>query len=133
MGYGINKIFVFKVIIALMACFVVFSIHLLGHEWYMGHFKPQSRGVTLGFVMFYMNFIVMPAVFISPFLKARFSLVMIVSVFVIMFTTWYSTNPLRVTLMFLSGFMGYLFVILGLTIVNKIHDKKKIVRNIEPH
>lgn len=89
--------------------------------------------MTLGFVMFYMNFIVMPAVFISPFLKARFSLVMIVSVFVIMFTTWYGTNPLRVTLMFLSGFIGYLFVILGLTIVNKIHDKKIIVRNIEPH
>lgn len=95
--------------------------------------NPRAGGGTLGFVMFYMNFIVMPAVFISPFLKARFSLVMIVSVFVIMFTTWYSTNPLRVTLMFLSGFMGYLFVILGITIVNKIHNKKITVRNIESH
>lgn len=99
----------------------------------MGYFKPQGRGGVLGCVIFYMNFIVMPAVFISPFLKVRFLLIMITLVFVIMFITCYGTNPLRVTLMFLSGFIGYLFVILGLTIVNKIHDKKIIVRNIEPH
>lgn len=124
MAYGINKNIVSKVIIALIGCFVVFSIHQLGHDWYMGHFKPRSRGVTLGFVMFYMNFIVMPAVFVSPFMKAKFSLIMIAFVFVVMFVTWYGTNPLRVILMFLSGFMGYLSVMLILTIINKVCDKK---------
>ncbi|MCB5309796.1 hypothetical protein [Yersinia massiliensis] len=124
MGYGINKKNVFKIIIALMGCFVIFSIHQLGYELYMSHFKPQSRGVTLGFVMFYMNFIVIPTVFISAFLKVRFSLIMMVLVFVIMFITWYGTNPLRVILMFLSGFMGYFFVMLSIAIENKIHNKK---------
>ncbi|CNL04363.1 Uncharacterised protein [Yersinia mollaretii] len=121
---GVNKELVFKVIIALIGCFVVFSIHQLGHDWYMGYFKPRSRGVTLGFVMFYMNLIVIPTVFISPFLKAKFSLIMMVFVFVVMFVTWYGTNPLRVILMFLSGLLGYLSVMLNLTIINKVCDKK---------
>lgn len=80
--------------------------------------------MTLGFVRFYMQFIVIPAVFISPFLRVKFSLVIIALVFVIMFTTWYETHPLRVTLMFLSGFMGYLSVMLCLTVKNKMYDKK---------
>lgn len=121
---GVNKKLVSKVIIALIGCFVVFSIHQLGHDWYMGHFKPRSRGVTLGFVMFYMNFIVIPAVFLSPFLKARFSLTIIALIFVVMFVTWYGTNPLRVILMFLSGLLGYLSVMLNLTIINKVCDKE---------
>lgn len=121
---GVNKKLVSKVIIALIGFFVVFSIHQLGHDWYMGHFNPRSRGVTLGFVMFYMNFIVIPTVFISPFLKEKFSLIMMVFVFVVMFVTWYGTNPLRVILMFLSGLLGYLSVMLNLTIINKVCDKK---------
>ncbi|CNI31828.1 hypothetical protein [Yersinia vastinensis] len=124
MGSGINKKFVFKIIIALMGCFVVFSIHQLGYELYMGNFKPQSRGVTLGFVMFYMIFVVIPAVFFSAFLKVKSSLIMIALVFVFMFVTWYGTNPLRVILMFLSGCMGYFFVMLSIAVENKIHKKK---------
>lgn len=54
---------------------------------------------------------------------------MIVLVFVIMFITWCGTNPLRVTLMFLCGFVGYLFVILTLTVVNKKY-KNNNIKNI---
>lgn len=54
---------------------------------------------------------------------------MIALVFIIMFIIWYGTNPLRVTLMFLSGFMGYLSVILSLTIVNKVY-KNNNIKNI---
>ncbi|CNI22155.1 Uncharacterised protein [Yersinia enterocolitica] len=128
---GLNKELVSKVIIALIGCFVVFSIHQLGHDWYMGHFKPRSRGVTLGFVMFYMNLIVIPTVFVSPFLKARFSLTIIAFIFVVMFVTWYGTNPLRVILMFLSGLLGYLSVMLNLTIINKVCDKESDSYKVE--
>ncbi len=90
----------------------------------MGHFRPRSHGVTLGFVMFYMNFIIMPCIIISPFLRVRFSLFLMLAVFLWMFYMWYGTNPLRVLLMLLSGLAGYGFILIGMLIIKLINSQQ---------
>lgn len=116
---GRNKIIAFKIISSLIGCLVVILVHEIGYEWHMDHFQPHSRGVTLGFVMFYMQFIVNPGIFVSSFLRIRYSLAIMILVFLLMFCTWYETNPLRVLLMFLSGVAGYSFIILCVIFKNK--------------
>lgn len=120
MGYRKSKLVVIKFILSIFGCAIVIFSHQMGYEWYIGHFRPRSHGVTLGFVMFYMNFIAIPCIFISPFLRVRFSLFIMLPVFLWMFYTWCETNPLRVLLMFLSGLAGYGFIVLGLLIIKII-------------
>lgn len=124
MEYGKSKLVAIKFFLSLFGCAIVIISHQMGYEWYMGHFRPRSHGVTLGFVMFYMNFIVMPCIFISPFLRVRFSFLIIIPVFLWMFYTWYETNPLRVLLMFLSGLAGYGFILIGMLIIKLITSQQ---------
>ncbi|AXD30171.1 hypothetical protein CHD54_17970 [Salmonella enterica] len=42
----------------------------------MNYFSPRSRGVTLGFVIFYMEYVIIPVVF-SAFMKVKYSLLFI--------------------------------------------------------
>jgi hypothetical protein len=121
---GGNKIIFFKLLSSIFACVAVILAHQMGYEWYMGHFRPRSHGVTLGFVMFYMNFIIMPCIFISPFLRVRFSLFLMLAVFLWMFYIWYGSNPLRVLLMFLSGLAGYGFILIGMLIIKLINSQQ---------
>lgn len=85
----------------------------------MNYFSPRSRGVTLGFVIFYMEYVIIPVVFFSAFMKVKYSLLFIVYcllfigvVIFYMFYEWYGTNPLRVVLMFFSCSVGYVMVII---------------------
>lgn len=109
---GKNKNIIINTAIAFLGCFFVLLVHKLGYEWYMAHFNPRSRGVTLGFVMLYMRFIVIPVVFLSAFIKVKHSLLTICVVIIYMTFSWYGTNPLRVILMFFSCSIGYAVVVI---------------------
>ena len=71
-----------------------------------------SRGVRLGFVMFYMRYVIIPITFLSAFIKLKHSSVIFGLVAVFMLYSWYETNPLRVILMLISCSAGYVLVIL---------------------
>lgn len=120
---GKNKILAFKILFSLIGCLVVVVVHQLGYQWYMEHYQPLSRGVTLGFVKFYMLYVVMPFIFISSFLNVKFSLAVMAVIFILMFYAWYETNPLRVLLMFISALTGYCFIMLCI-----LFEKKKLFR-----
>lgn len=120
---GKNKILAYKLLVSLIGCLVVVVVHQLGYQWYMEHYRPLSRGVTLGFVKFYMQYVVMPFICISSFLKVPFSLAVMAVIFILMFYAWYETNPLRVVLMFISALAGYCFVMLCV-----LFEKKKLSR-----
>ncbi|POP46976.1 hypothetical protein CHU32_16655 [Superficieibacter electus] len=96
----------------------------------MAHFSPQSRGVTLGFVMFYMNCIIIPGVFSCAFLKINKSLFMIGAINIYMFYLWYSYHPLRVILMCFACLMGY-GVVLFLLLLSR-RKAKGSTRQIQP-
>lgn len=119
MAFGKNKIILINMLIALIGCGSVILAHQFGYVWYMSDFHPQSRGASLGFVMFYMRYIIIPTVFLSAFLRAKYSLLMISAVNMYMFYSWYSTNPLRVLLMFLSGITGFAIVFMLIALKNK--------------
>lgn len=111
MASGNNKTLVINSIIAVTGCLFVIISHQAGYEWYMEHFNPSSRGVSLGFVILYMKYVTLPAVFISAFIKVKYSLIMMALINIYMFIFWYDTNPLRVILMFTSCLLGYAVVI----------------------
>ncbi len=108
---GKNKNIIINIAIAFLGCILVILVHHLGYRWYMNYFSPRSRGVTLGFVIFYMEYVVIPVVFFSAFMKVKYSLLFIGVVIFYMFYEWYGTNPLRVVLMFFSCSVGYVMVI----------------------
>lgn len=110
-----------NILIAVLGCILVVTVHYFGYKWYMDHFTPRSRGVGLGFVMVYMRYIIIPIIFLSAFIKLKYSISILGVAFIFMFYTWYGTNPLRVMLMFGSSLSGYAIIIFS----------KKIKRNIE--
>lgn len=122
MAFGKNKNLILKFIVGLTGCFFVFISYKLGYDWYVDNFTPRSRGVSLGFVAFYMRYIIIPSVFLSAFIKLRLSIVMIITVIIYMVASWYSTNPMRVILMLASYLSGYLFIIIVLTLRRKHID-----------
>lgn len=126
---GKNKIILINVLIALLGCGSVILTFHFGYEWYMSDFHPHSRGALLGFVMFYMRGVIIPTVFISAFLKAKYSLLMISAVNVYMFYSWYGTNPLRVILMFLSGITGFAIVLIFMTLRDKYMKELRAKEN----
>lgn len=117
---GKHKKLLIRFIIAFTGCLIVFLVHEIGHEWYMNHFRPRSHGVSLVFVMFYMRYIILPVIVLSAFIKWRWSLLIISFAFLSMFSMWFGTNPLRVILMFLSGSLGYVSVLLGIYLSKRI-------------
>lgn len=60
---GKNKNIIINIAIAFLGCILVILVHHLGYRWYMNYFSPRSRGVTLGFVIFYMEYVIIPVVF----------------------------------------------------------------------
>ncbi|MFX2609504.1 hypothetical protein [Enterobacter mori] len=100
-----------KLIIAFAGCIIVLAVHHLGYEWYMTYFTPRSRGVGLGFVNFYMRYIVIPITFLAAFIKPKNSSVIFGLVIIFMLYSWYEINPLRVMLMLISSSTGYVLVI----------------------
>lgn len=121
MEFGGNKAVVIKILIAILGCILVFTVHYLCHKWYMNHSTPRSRGAGLGFVMLYMRYVIIPIIFFSVFIKLKYSISILVVAFIFMFYTWYGTNSLRVMLMFGSSLSGYAIIIFF----------KKILKNIE--
>jgi hypothetical protein len=107
-----NKNIIAKLMIAFLGSITVLVVHHLGYEWYMTYFTPRSRGVGLGFVMFYMRYIIIPITFLSAFIKPKHSSVIFGLVIIFMLYSWYETNPLRVILMLISCLAGYVLVIL---------------------
>lgn len=121
MGFGKNKIVAMNILIAVLGCILVVTVHYFGYKCYMEYFTPRSRGVGLGFVMLYMRYIIIPIILLSAFIKLKYSMSFLGVAFVFMFYTWYGTNPLRVILMFGSSLSGYAIIIFA----------KKLKRNIE--
>lgn len=111
MAFGKNKNILVKLLIALLGCITVVAVHHFGYEWYMTHFIPRSREVGLGFVMFYVRCVIIPVVFLSAFIKPKYSLLIFGLVIIFMLYSWYGSNPLRVLLMLLSCSVGYMLVI----------------------
>lgn len=121
MALGKYKMLFLKSVIAIIGCASVVISHQVGYEWYMNHFTPSSRGISLGFVVFYMRCVIVPSVFVSAFIKAKYSLVIGLLINIYMFFLWYETNPLRVILMLISYLVGYILVVLiKLIRINKI-------------
>ncbi|KEY59826.1 hypothetical protein [Serratia sp. DD3] len=106
------KIFLIKIIASILCCVVLIFIHDLGHYIYTNSFTPRSKGVGLGFVSFYLIFVISPSLFVIPFVSFRMSVVISILVLVYPFLQWFSTNPLRVILIVLSGFLAYLVAFL---------------------
>lgn len=119
MESGKNKATLVNILIAILSCILVVIVHDFGHDWYMDHFTSRSKGVTLGFIMAYMRYIMIPAIFLSAFIRVKYSIT-ILSVFIIfMFYCWYESNPLRVILMFVSCLSGYTLIIFYRLLKNK--------------
>lgn len=106
-----NKIIIAKLMIAFLGCITVLAVHHLGYKWYMTYFTPSSRGVGLGFVMFYMRYVIIPITFLSTFIKPKHSSIIFGLVILFMLYSWYETNPLRVILMIISYLTGYVLII----------------------
>lgn len=106
-----NKKIIAKLIISVLGCTTVLAVHHLGYEWYMTYFTPMSRGVGLGFVVFYMRYIIIPITLLAAFIKPKRSSVIFGLVIIFMIYSWYETNPLRVILMLISFSTGYALVI----------------------
>ncbi|WP_148242092.1 hypothetical protein [Enterobacter asburiae] len=121
MEFGKNKTVAINILIAVLGCILVVTVHYFCYKWYMDHFTPRSRGVGLGFVMLYMRYIIIPIIFLSAFVKLKYSIPILSVAFVFMFYTWFGTNPLRVMLMLGSSLSGYAIIIFA----------KKLKRNIE--
>lgn len=126
MGFGKNTIVAMNILIAVLGCILVVTVHYFGYKCYMEYFTPRSRGVGLGFVMLYMRYIIILIILLSIFIKLKYSmsflgLAWLGLAFVFMFYTWYGTNPLRVILMFGYSLSGYAIIIFA----------KKLKRNIE--
>jgi D-alanyl-lipoteichoic acid acyltransferase DltB (MBOAT superfamily) len=77
----------------------------------MTYFTLRSRGVGLGFVVFYMRYIVIPITLLAAFIKPKNSSVIFGLVIIFMLYSWYEINPLRVILMLVSFSMGYILLI----------------------
>ncbi len=107
-----NKNIIAKLMIAFLGCITVLVVHNFGYEWYRTYFTPRSRGVGLGFVMFYMRYVIIPTTFLSVFIKPKHSSVIFGLVAVFMLYLWHEINPLRIILMLISCSAGYVLVIL---------------------
>lgn len=120
-----NKNIITKLMIAFFWCITVLVVHHFGYEWYMAYFTPRNRGVGLGFVMFYMKYVIIPIIFLSAFIKPKHSSVIFGLVTIFMLYSWYETNPLRVILMLISCPAGYVLVFL----LKSVQEKSRINRS----
>jgi hypothetical protein len=118
-----------KLIIAFLGCITVLAVHHLGYEWYITYFTPSSRGVGLGFVIFYMRYIIIPITFLATFIKPKHSSVIFGLVIIFMLYSWYETNPLRVILMIISFSAGYVLVISLRSIYRNHSEQTKTNKN----
>lgn len=113
MEFGRNKIVMIEILIAILGCILVVTVHYFCCKWYMNHFTPRSRGGSLGFAMLYIRYAIIPMIFISAFIKLKYSISILGMAFIFIFYSWYGTNPLRVILMFASLLSGYATIIIA--------------------
>lgn len=71
----------------------------------------KEEGVGLGFVIFYMRYIIISITFLATSIKPKHSSVIFGLVIIFMLYSWYGTNPLRVILMFCSSLSGCSIII----------------------
>ena len=64
---------VIKIIIAITGVMIMVMAHDLGHEIYTSYFRPSSHGVGLGFIRFYMLFVLLPVVYLTPFIANKYT------------------------------------------------------------
>ena len=105
MGFGMKINFIlltFKFIAAVVSGLVIVLIHNYGHSLYMENFIPQSHGITLGFVRFYILYIMLPSLFIMVFTSNKIFIFTYFIIMFAMFSLWFSSHPLRIYLLSIS-------------------------------
>ncbi len=113
MPFGKNKsaiIFSMKIIASVLCCVIFIFIHDFGYYIYTSNFTPKSKGIGLGFVSFYLIYVVCPSLFAIPFISFRVGVILATLVLLCLFWLWFPGNPLRVMLIAISGFFSYLVV-----------------------
>lgn len=95
-------LFLIKISAATVAVFIMMVIHDCGRYLYTQNYKSVSHGVTLGFVAFYILYVMTPSLFIMSITTKWLFLVIYLAVSILLFFLWYAGNPLRVSLMLLS-------------------------------
>lgn len=92
----------YNVIHAFVCCAVLITVHDYGHYIYTQHYRVISHGVTLGFIQFYMLYVMIPSIFIMSFLRGWPFYTTFTIVLLPLLYTWLPSNPLRVSLMVAS-------------------------------
>ncbi|BEC46686.1 hypothetical protein VEE53_21840 [Escherichia coli] len=112
---------VIKIIIAITGVMIMVMAHDLGHEIYTSYFRPSSHGVGLGFIRFYMLFVLLPVVFLTPFIANKYTHTLSCIAILYLLFSWGGLHPLRFILMILSFMLSYMSVLF----LKKIDAKRK--------
>lgn len=115
-------LFLIKISAATFAVFIMIVIHDCGRYFYTQNCKSVSHGVTLGFVAFYILYVMTPSLFIMSVVTKWLFLVIYFAVSILLIFLWYAGNPLRVSLMLLS----YTVASICLFFTTRYLDKKTI-------
>jgi len=115
-------LFFIRISSALLAGFIMIFIHDYGRYLYIKNFQPVSHGVTLGFVAFYILYIMMPSLFVMSLVSRGLFLSIYCVVSILLIFLWFTGNPLRVSLML----MAYTVASLCLFFMTRYLDKKSI-------
>lgn len=99
-----------KMAASVLCCIILMFIHDLGYYIYTSNFTPKSKGVGLGFVSFYLIYVICPSLFVIPFTSFRVGVILATLVLLCLFWLWFSGNPYRVILIAMSGVFSYLVV-----------------------
>lgn len=110
----------YKITHALICCVVLIMVHDGVHYFYMQHYRVISHGVTLGFVSFYILYVMCPSIFVMSFLRGWWFTAVFIIATTLLFYFWFSSNPLRVLLM-VSSYVVATICLVFLKRINKHH------------
>lgn len=112
MKISINRDYLFfiKMIIVMICFFLMVCIHDIGHYFYTRHYGTHSRGYGVGYVVYYMNWFILPSFFLVAFLKRKCGVAIMVCVLFLLLYWFVDYYPLRTLLVFLSSLLPYAII-----------------------
>lgn len=94
--------YVSKITVAAICAVIMIIIHDYGHALYIKNFSPHSHGISLGFVRFYIVYFMLPSFFLMVLSNNKIFIYMYITIMILMISLWFTTHPLRISLMGMS-------------------------------
>ncbi|GEM_PF-1724467 len=117
--------FAYKCLASMLSALVLILIHDYVHMLYLENFTIQSHGITLGFVRFYMLYVMIPFLFIMAFCRSKIFFILYIFTMLLMMFLWLSSHPLRVCLMAFSYSVATYVLYFIKSHIEKIRRKTK--------